>query len=200
MNVKNLSLAGLIICFTYFIITAALIITQLPIWVTAMEVVTLLAGLYMVLFTACLPFSENKKMFKYLALIAASSCTLLTSLAHTVSLAVTTPLINSGIDVPEYLQIGKWPSVEMAVDYLGWGLFMGLSFILSSCALDKNRENRLLDISLKLCGLLCLIGFLGAVIVNENLWYAAPLGYGIGTAVICGQMLVYKPGTKIRSL
>lgn len=135
-------------------------------------------------------------MLKYLALIAASSCMLLTSLAHTVSLTVTTPLINSGMNVPEYLQIGKWPSVEMAVDYLGWGLFMGLSYILSAYALDKNSNNKLLVILLKICGLICLTGFLGAVSVNENLWYAAPLGYGMGTAFVCGQLLICKPDRK----
>ena len=29
-------------------------------------------------------------------------------------------------DVPFYYQIGQWPSVEMAIDYLAWGFFMGI--------------------------------------------------------------------------
>lgn len=39
------------------------------------------------------------------------------------------PLINEGVDVPSYFQIGQWPSVEMAIDYLAWGFFLGMAFI-----------------------------------------------------------------------
>lgn len=35
----------------------------------------------------------------------------------------------------------------------------------------------------------CMIGFLGTVFINENIWYAAPIGYGFGTIAICIQMI-----------
>lgn len=44
-------------------------------------------------------------------------CTL-TSAAHIVNITVARTLISEGADVPAYFQIGFWPSVEMAIDYL----------------------------------------------------------------------------------
>ena len=43
----------------------------------------------------------------------------LTSVAHIVNITVTRRLISNGINVPDYFRIGYFPSVEMAVDYLG---------------------------------------------------------------------------------
>lgn len=43
---------------------------------------------------------------------------------------------------------------------------------------------------LLICGSLCLLGFFGTVPVNGNIWYMAPLGYGLGTIVVCIEMLL----------
>lgn len=45
--------------------------------------------------------------------------------------------------VPVYFQIGFWPSVEMAIDYLAWGFFTGHAFWcvgLSGKSNDKKPE------------------------------------------------------------
>ena len=119
------------------------------------------------------------------------SCTCtLTGLAHTVNMTVTRKLIAEGIAVPDYFRIGFWPSVEMAVDYLAWGFFMGLAFLSVGLAIRSGEKSkRLMKGLVIICGVLCLTGFLGAVLVHENLWYLAPVGYGFGTIVICIQML-----------
>ena len=31
----------------------------------------------------------------------------------------------------------------------------------------------------------CLIGFVGALFINENIWYLAPMGYGFGLLILC---------------
>lgn len=98
--------------------------------------------------------------------------------------------ISKGIDVPTYFQIGYWPSVEMAIDYLAWGFFMGLAFLCLGIAIkNKDKTKRSIKTTLLTCGILCLIGFFGSIFINENIWYAAPMGYGIGTIIICIQML-----------
>lgn len=76
----------------------------------------------------------------------------------------------------------------MTIDYLGWGLFMGLAFIFSYFYVKSYTKIKQLFL---LSGILCLIGFFG-VIINENLWYIAPFGYGIGTAIICIKLLMIK--------
>ena len=42
-----------------------------------------------------------------------------------------------------------------------------------------------LRIALIICGFMCLIGFFGALFINENLWYIAPMAYGLGIIIIC---------------
>jgi len=34
-------------------------------------------------------------------------------------------------------------------------------------------------------GLLCLIGFVGALLINENIWYVSTIGYGIILIYLC---------------
>ncbi|MDR1690154.1 MAG: hypothetical protein LBS21_16350 [Clostridiales bacterium] len=110
---------------------------------------------------------------------------ILTNAVHITNIAVIMPLIKRGTPIADFFQVGESPSVLMGIDYLGWGLFMGLAFIFSACAIDTATKLRK---TLMLCGFLCLIGFIGALF-NENLWYAAPLGYGVGTAIICLELL-----------
>jgi len=109
-------------------------------------------------------------------------------MVHWVNIITIKPLIANGINIPEYFLIGTWPSVLMAIDYLAWGLFMGLAFIFSGFFITLSIK---LKYFLWLCGCLCLIGFLG-VIVNGNIWYVAPFGYGIGTAIMCIKILLVK--------
>lgn len=118
------------------------------------------------------------------------SCTCaLTGVAHFVNMTVTRPLIQKGVDVPAYFQIGCWPSVEMAIDFLAWGVFAGFAFL--SVSLGIARVNQLTTTIKKwlfVCGVLCLTGFTGTVFVNDLIWYVAPMGYGAGIVMICFRM------------
>jgi hypothetical protein len=118
---------------------------------------------------------------------------LLTNSVHWIHIIAIKPLIKNGINIPEYFQIGTWPSFMMAAEYLGWGLFMGLSFILSGISLTLTVNTKRI---LWLNGSFCLIGFFG-VIINENLWYIAPLGYGIGTVILCINLFLIKINNEI---
>lgn len=129
---------------------------------------------------------------KTMAVFMACACSL-TSMAHIINITVTRRLISEGVNVPNYFRIGYWPSVEMAVDYLAWGFFVGLAFLCIGFSATNNDKSK---ISIKrttiISGLLCLIGFFGALFINENLWYLAPLGYGIIPVYICIKMLKLK--------
>ena len=122
------------------------------------------------------------------------SCTCsLTGLAHIVNITVTRKLIADGLNVPNYFRIGYWPSIEMAVDYLAWGFFMGLAFLSVGVAINHdNKQNSMMKILVLVCGIFCLTGFMGTIFINENLWYLAPLGYGLGVILICIKMMKIK--------
>lgn len=184
---------GSFVCLVYFIVTIGFILTKESIFLIGMEIVTILSTpIFLVIFIV-IPIgnSTEKRIGKDLSLIFMSCCMILTSVAHFVNLTVTNPLIKSGVVVPTYLQIGQWPSVEMAVDYLAWGFFMGMAFLSSSLAVSKeNRRLKTLKNTLSISGLLCLAGILGVVLINENCWYIAPIGYGIGTLIVCIELIM----------
>lgn len=190
MNRKSISIFGIIVCILYFIAMLGLIISGSRLFLITFELSTMIAGIFMVLLILILPYSKENEssLCQKMALVSAAGCMFLTNCAHIVNLSVTAPLIQKGVAVPEFLQIGKWPSVEMAVDYLAWGLFTGLAFIFASLAVTIKTKH--IKMTLMICGVLCLIGFFGAFLINENLWYIAPCGYGIGTLILCVQLLL----------
>lgn len=188
-NRKSIAIFGIIICLIYFALTILLVASGEQIWLTFFEIITMISGVFMVALIMVLPFSQ-RQYIKHMAIIFACVCMILTNVAHVVNLTVTEPLLRKGVYISEYLQIGFWPSVEMAIDYLGWGLFMGLSFIYSFLGLIKNNSTRKIRIMLLISGILCFIGFFGTVLINEHMWYIAPMGYGLGTLVICIELLV----------
>ena len=187
--------AGAFACFAYFIVTIGFIITKAASFLIGMEIVTILFTPIFLAIFAVIPIggSTEKHIAKDLSVLFMVSCMVLTSVAHFVNLTVTQPLIKSGVNVPTYFQIGQWPSVEMAVDYLAWGFFMGLAFLSSSFAVHKeNKRLKILKNTLLICGLLCLAGILGVVLINQSCWYLAPTGYGFGTLIVSIELIMLK--------
>lgn len=200
MTKKNLiPYIGFIACCLYFITTAGLIVTGTSGFLVAMELATVLSTPILLLLFLAIPSGKlnGKIMGRQLSIVFMSCCMVLTSVAHFVNLAVTQPLIRSGVKVPTYFQIGQWPSVMMAVDYLGWGFFMGAAFLSASYAASSNsRIEKALKYTLFVCGILCLTGLLGTILIHENLWYIAPMGYGVGTAIFCIELIVLNKSAK----
>lgn len=145
----------------------------------------------MIMLVLVFPFSKTEKIksIKIMAIIFAAVCMVLTNVTHIVNLTVTEQLIKNGINIPDYLLIGKWPSVEMAIDFLAWGFFMGLAFLFSSFGIENELKFKKLKNILFACASLCIVGFIGAILINQNFWYIAPLGYGIGTVILCFELL-----------
>ena len=198
MNRKNVAIAGIILCCIYFATVIFFILAGSQNWLIIFEIVTMISGIYFIFLILALPFSDNekKKIYKISAIIFVTSLMIFTIIAHIVNLMVLR-LLNNGILIPEYLQLGKNPSVITLAEYFGWGIFLGLSFLFSSIGIEKNKIIKPLKITLFICSMLCFIGFFGSII-NEHLWYIASLGYGFGTLVICTEMIVIDNKLKVK--
>lgn len=191
---KKISVIGIIACALYFLSVGLFLITKSETALTAWELMTIFSAPVVLFVLLELSNVLSITSLYKNAMLAFMACTCaLTGAAHIVNITVTRRLINEGVPIPVYFQIGFWPSVEMAVDYLAWGFFTGLAFLcvgLSGKGSDKSK--RIMKLNALVCGMLCLIGFLGTVFINENIWYIAPIGYGIGTMVICIQLYSMK--------
>lgn len=188
-HLKYISITGIIIYIFYFVTTVMLILTKEQNWLKLMEISTILGGIFMVIWIVSMPYIKEKAVTRLLAIIFASSCMLLTCIAHILNLTVVNPLIANGINVPVYFRIGQWPSFEMALDYLGWGFFMGISFILSFLSMNDTVILSIKRISL-INGICCILGYFGSVMISPNFWYIAPMGYGVGMFIICIKMAI----------
>ena len=190
---KKIFVVGIITCILYFISVGLFLITKTEIALTVWEFMTVLSAplVLFVLLEISTVLAITSTYQKAMLAFMSSTCSL-TGVAHIVNITVTRALIREGLDVPTYFQIGYWPSVEMAIDYLAWGFFAGLAFLCLGIAIkDKDKSKSSIKTTLLTCGILCFIGFLGTVFINENIWYVAPMGYGIGTMIICIQMLKF---------
>lgn len=191
---KNVSYLGIVTCILYFIAVMLFLITKTEAALTLWEMLTIIGAPVILFVLIGLANSMNISPNFRNAMLVFMSCTCsLTGLAHIVNMTVTRKLIADGINVPNYFRIGYWPSIEMAVDYIAWGFFMGLAFLSVGVAINHdNKQNLMMKILVLICGILCLTGFIGAIFINENLWYLAPIGYGFGVILICIKMMKRK--------
>ena len=190
--IKKVSLAGIITGLLYFIAVAIFLITKAETALTCWELLTVAsAPVVMMVLLKLQQTVGSSSVYKHMATAFLASTCALTAVAHFVNIAVTRPLISQGINVPTYFQIGYWPSVEMAVDYVAWGFFCGLAFLCVAVGI-KNSMYKRLKITSLVCGLLCLLGFFGSLFIHENCWYIAIWGYGIGFIVLCSILYVSK--------
>ncbi len=189
---NKIAILGIVDVLVYTITVILYLIIKSDMLLTLWEVITIFSAPIMLLILLNISQSndEAKPVLKNLIIIFMTCTIVLTSTAHFVNIAVTRKLIAEGLFIPTYLQIGYWPSVEMAIDYIAWGFFMGLAFITTAyCLSAKRKILKRQKIELSVCGILCQAGFWGTIFINENLWYLAPLGYGVGTIVLCVEML-----------
>lgn len=188
---RKISVIGIITCVLYFLSVCLFLITKSEAALTAWELMTVFSAPVVLFVLLELGNSLSIPSIYQKAMLVFMSCTCaLTGAAHIVNITVTRKLLNEGVNVPVYFRIGFWPSVEMAIDYLAWGFFTGLVFLcVGLSGISNDKSERIMKSNALICGILCLMGFWGAVFINENIWYIAPIGYGIGTMVICIQML-----------
>jgi hypothetical protein len=195
MNVKRKILfmyLGIGCYAVYGFVIFGFIATKSSMALTIWEVYTIISAvlILLLLLTILTEVKSDKTIWKSAAIVSMSCTTILTTVIHFVMLTVTRPIADSGIAVPDYFLIGKWPSVHMAIEYLAWGFFMGLAFVFTALALNR-EELRIEKITIMICGLLCIAGLTGPILSIESLWFISVAGYAIGTPVICIQMIHY---------
>ena len=183
---KRIHLIGITAVILYFLSVGSFLIGHADIALTIWELMTVISGPIVLLVLLELSHSLSCSDLNRRAMQVFMGCTCaLTGSAHIVNITVTRRLIREGVEVPLYFQIGQWPSVEMAVDYLAWGFFMGLAFICLSLPIaSADKTAKSMKVISLIDGILCLIGFVGALFINGNIWYLAPMGYGFGLPIL----------------
>ncbi len=183
--------SGIVLCTLYLIVVTAFITTKLKLFLSGMEAMTIISAIFIPFLIEAIVADTlpGKSWWRHLSYIFTVCCLLLTVSTHFINLTVTNALIHTGINVPAYFQIGQWPSVEMAADYLAWGMFLGFAFISAAIAISNIAKLRKMQIIAFICGILCLIGFVGPIVNNQNIWFIAVTGYTLGIILVSIEIL-----------
>ncbi len=170
------------------------LITKTEVALTIWEIVTILSAIYFAVFYVYLMKKYNvKELYRKIVLVFLIALTCFTSVAHASSLLFTRPMIASGINVPDFYLIGKWPSIEMIIDYIGWGLSLGIAYIIIGIGIDNsNKNNKIMKCTMLISGIMCLVGFIGGLTPIQSLWYIASIAYGFGPIITSIFMLIKK--------
>ena len=189
---RRISIISVTTIIIYFVSVLSFLITKADIALTIWELMTVIGAIvYLFLIVKLSDIITNNNFYKRLISVFMGCGVAFTSVAHIVNITVTRRLISDGINIPDYFRIGCWPSVEMVVDYLGWGLFVGLAFLLLGVSINDKKYNSIKMASIT-SGILCLIGFNFALFINENMWYIATVGYGIIPIYLCVKTMKIK--------
>ena len=186
---KSYHILMIILCLLYAVVVGLYIATKSEVCLAIWEIYTILSAIYFLIYFRLLSKSLNfnEKEIKIVTIMFIG-LVVSTSIAHISSVCITRPLLRNGYDVPNYYLIGTYPSIEMFVDYIGWGLFIGLGFIFVSKFI---KDNKILKNIFIVLGIMILIGFLGGFTPIQELWYIASFGYGVGP-IIVSIVLLYK--------
>ena len=194
---KKILYFSIVEVIVYFACVGAFLATQTQEALTMWELMTMISGPVVLLVLQEIAEALNiTARWKSLMLVFLGCNATLTGVSHLINICVTRKLIAEGMEIPTYFQIGYITSTETVADYLGWGFFVGLAFFAMAAGTSKVKEYRFYRISFIIDGILCLLGFIGALWINENLWYFAPVAYGLGILVLCIKGLKFQSTIK----
>lgn len=167
---------GLIIA--YFLVVAGYFLSKSSLMFKCWEAMIMLSApiMLVVLISILENADKNKKGLKTAAIAFMTCTTVITTTAH----------------YPNVVSHNKIIMEFQLDDTLAWGFFMGLAFIFTSITLSSEiLKLKRIKYTISVCGCLCLLGLLGPIFDITALWFIAVVGYGIGTPIICMQLISY---------
>lgn len=173
-----ISYMGIVLAIVYFLVVVGYFLIQTPLIFKCWEIMIMLSApiLLIVLLSILENAEESKKGWKIAAIAFMTCTTVITTVAHY------TNIISSNVAKAEF----------QPNDTLAWGFFMGLAFIFTSLALpSKIAKLNKIKRTIMICGCLCLLGLIGPILNVMFLWLFAVVGYGIGTPIICIQLILF---------
>lgn len=143
-----------------------------------MEVLTLIAAPLLLVMMASIHAraSRDRRLAGVVAVTLMTLATGITTVVHFVELTALRQLGAAGL---------VWPSAWYASELLAWDVFVGLSLIAASLALDNSDDERRVKIGLLACGLVCLAGVVGPIVGSMRLQLVGVFGYGVVLPVVC---------------
>lgn len=156
---------------------------------TLLHVLMLISPLILVLFLSIIHTATPRP--KSFLTLASLMCVVMLALSVVVNrfVALTTvryATVNGHTEDLNWFLPYEWPSIMMALEVLGWGLFFGLACLCLVPVFSTTRLDRAIQVALVLSAAACLFGVVALAMNNfELMAVVAPIGWGPGAAVSC---------------
>ncbi len=166
---------------------------------TILNVLILLTAVGMVLFWSTLhqAVPAEKKVFSQASLTLIVIFATLTSINRYVGLTVVKQSLSSGdtTGLHWFLPYG-WPSIMLAIEYLGWGFFFGLACLCLAPVFTSGKLERSIFWVLIVTGILSLIAPLGQLtgrnaLTFDPFTFAGTIGWGAGLTTAVALIAVW---------
>lgn len=190
-STKHISYAILLISVLYVVFTSIWIVTANLNVIVIMELLTIIAAVLIVRLMAEFhrASSASKKAQSLMAIVLATCMAAITVMNHFLCLTVLNPLF-SNREIPSWLLLYGWPSLTKALECVSWGLFLGLSMLYASFALEE-LESIAITWTMRICGLMTLAGLSGPFTGNMNLYILSTVGYSVGFLLISIELILF---------
>jgi hypothetical protein len=180
------SIATLLISIAYVIVTIGWIMLSTEPFLIGLEVVSVLSGLILILLISSVYHYSpaESKLTSLIALLFTTCFGALTITNHLTYLTVLRTTTGQTSILGSVFSLTQWPSIILGVDYVAWGLFLGLGLIFNSSTFRGSLVQKVLRFAFLICGFLCILGFIGLALGGQSYWFIAVAGYGIGFFII----------------
>jgi hypothetical protein len=160
-------------------------------YLTAFNLLILFTAVVIAVFWTIVDSSvpPGKKLFSHVSLVFIVIFVTLTSINRYVGLTVVRQSISAGVNSGlQWFLPYSWPSVMLALEYLGWGFFFGLGCLSLALVFSAGKLERAISWVLVATGLLSLLATLGQVLGSSALKFdlftmAGVLGWGPGLTI-----------------
>ena len=181
----------LLISGLYVASTSGLILSGNRNVIIIMEILTVLSALVIVHFMVALYIGsgENRKSQGALALIFSSCMAGITIMNHFIYITVWNQIYKNEV-MPSWLLLDGWPSLPKGLECVSWGFFLGLAMLFASRVLE-DWGSKVITWTMRISGILTLVGLLGPIIGNMNYYWFSTIGYSAGFLIVSIEIIVH---------
>jgi len=154
--------------------------------------IILVAPALVVLMAAVYAYAApDRKIFGLAALAFITVFATLTCGVHFVCLSAGRQIESSALpEISRQLSVQEWPSLALAVEFLAWHFFFGLSMVFASLVFGGSRLHSYVRASMMMSGTLCVLSTLGPLTGEMRIPWLGIVGYGFMLPVACGFLAV----------
>ena len=180
----------LFISLSYVMVTAGWIASENRSLLPIMELLTIWSAVAVLLLMVEIHrgAADAHRSGSLTALLLTAAMAAVTMSNHFLYLTVL-PQLYPGTTMPAWLLLDGWPSITKGLECVAWALLLGLAMVFA--ATPARPLGRPVEWTLRISGGFALVGLIGPVTGNMNLYLLSTAGYSLGFLLLAIEVIVH---------